>query len=137
MGATPIRELVFIFAADTGAIAVIKDSITKVLKLNGCSLCGITHGLLGEKKEMKDCRAELGVPVDYKHRDELSAAMTAAAEGKFPAVLARTDEGYVKLLEPEVLNRCGGSVSALRGKLLFHAGSRNLELPLIAPDAKN
>ena len=128
----PVRELIFIFAADQGAMAVIKDSITKVLKLKGCSLCSITHGLLGEKEEMKNCRAELGVPVDYRHRDELAPAMRDAAGAALPVVLARTDEGYTLLLNADVLDRCTGNVSALRGKLQFHAGRLGLDLPMSA-----
>ncbi len=133
MTGTPIRELIFIFDADGGKIGVIKDSIKKVLHLKGCSLCAITHGIAGERSEMADCRAELGVPVDYKHRNELSITMNRAAADKYPCILARTDAGYEMLIEPAVLDRCGGSVSALRGKLVFHAGARNLDLSL--PDS--
>lgn len=125
---TRVRELIFIFDADSGKLGVLKDSLKKVLHLKGCPLCSITHSLSGEKKEMTECRMALGVSVDYKHRDELSEAMRAACGVKIPSVLARTDAGYQLILEPEVLERCAGNVSSLRGKLMFHLGAHHLTL---------
>ncbi len=53
-----IRRLILIYNADAGKLSALVDSARKVLKLNGCALCSITHGLAGEKDEWRgmSCR---------------------------------------------------------------------------------
>jgi hypothetical protein len=131
-----IDRLVLVYAADSGAFAAFVDSARKLLRLNGCTLCAITHGPLGEKAEWKDCKAELGVPIDYLHRDELDAELTRLVGDALPAVVAETAAGRVLLLGPEVLERCKTSVAELKGKLLWHARVKGLELPGSPPPSQ-
>ncbi len=88
-----IERLVFVFAADSGAWNAMMDSARKVLRLNGCALCAVTHGLTSEKREMRACREELGVPIEYLHRDEVTAEVQQATGGQLPAVVAATGDG--------------------------------------------
>jgi hypothetical protein len=44
-------------------------------------------------------------------------------------VLAESADGYVRLLGPDELERCRGSVADLKGRLLYHAIGHRLELP--------
>ena len=125
-----VRKLIFVFAADSGLLNAIGDSAGKVLRLKGCSLCGITHGILGERKGWKECRSRFGVDVDYVHRDELSAELQAVVGDKLPAVVAETDDGMVLLLAPDVLDRCRGSIADFNGRLMTHAAMHDLEIPL-------
>ena len=62
-----IDRLIFVFAANSGLLSAAVDSAKKVLRLRGCSLCSITHGLAGEKREWSECREEIGVPVLQVH----------------------------------------------------------------------
>lgn len=124
-----IRRLVLVFDADTGKLNAFVDSARKVFRLNGCALCSITHGLAGEKSEWKDCRAELGVPVDYLHRDELAGRLQELVGGRLPCVVAETDEGPLLLLSSQVLERCKGSVNDFRARLLTYAAMYDLEMP--------
>lgn len=124
-----IERLLFVFDADSGILGATADSIRKLLRIDGCDLCAITHGLVSEKGEMRSCREELGVPVDYLHRDELSPEVRRVA-GRLPAVVARTRQGHVLLLDRETIARCRGSVADLRGKLSFHAARLDLELAI-------
>ena len=127
--ARTVSRLVLVFDASSGRMSAFVDSVKKVLTIGGCSLCAITHGLAGEKEEWKSCREELGVPVDYLHRDEVPAALKKQVEGQLPCVVAQVGTEYVILLTPDVLERCRGSVADLKGRLFFHMTARELELP--------
>jgi len=124
-----IDRLSFIFDANSGFGAAILDSARKVLRLNGCDLCTITHGITGERKEMVSCRESLGVPVDYVHRDEMDRVMIEATGNRLPAIVAHCGSSAWLLLDPDIIARCKGSVSDLRGRLGFYAAKLGLELP--------
>ena len=125
--ATPVDRLIFVFSADSGRLAALADSARKILRINGCALCAITHGLAGEKGEWRDCKAELGVPVDYVHRDELEGELATVATA-LPCVVADAGGQLVSLLGPEVLERCNGQVADLKGRLVYYAGMKGLSL---------
>jgi hypothetical protein len=124
-----IDRLSFIFDADSGFGAALIDSARKVLRLNGCDLCTITHGITGEKAEMASCRESLGVPVDYVHRDEMDHAMIEATGNRLPAIVAHSGSSAWLLLDRDVIARCKGSVADLRGRLGFYASKLGLALP--------
>lgn len=124
-----VQRLILVYNADAGRLSALVDSARKLLQLNGCTLCSITHGLAGEKSTWRDCRDELGVPIDYLHRDELFGPVKQLVAGQLPCVVAETDAGPEVLLTPDVLERCRGSVSDFRGRLLTHAAMRDLEIP--------
>ncbi|NJL27837.1 MAG: hypothetical protein HC897_08025 [Thermoanaerobaculia bacterium] len=124
-----VHKLILVYAADSGKLSAFVDSARKLFKLKGCTLCSITHGLAGEKGEWRECREELGLPVDYLHRDELGSELRNVVGEQLPCVLAQTDSGTVLLLGPDVLERCRGSVDDFKGRLLTHAAMRDLELP--------
>ncbi len=126
---TAVRRLILIYNADTGKLNALVDSARKVLKLNGCALCDITHGLTGERSEWRSCRAELGVPIDILHRDEIFGRLKQLVEDTLPCVVAETAGGPQVLLTPDVLERCRGSVADFKGRLLTHAAMRDLEIP--------
>ncbi len=126
----PVEELIFVFSADSGILAALADSARKLLALKGCVLCTVTHGLAGEKSEWRACKAELGVPVTYFHRDDVPQAVRDAAGDALPAVVARTGDAYVLLLGPDSIERCNGKVADLRGRLRHQARQRGLDLPL-------
>jgi hypothetical protein len=74
-----------------------------------CALCDITHGLLRERTEWRECRDGLAVPFDTFHRDDQPAEVRTAVAGRAPVVAAETDQGVVLLLGPDALDACGGS----------------------------
>lgn len=128
-----IDRLIFVFSADSGTLNAVLDSAKKLLRIKGCTLCAITHGLAGEKSEWRDCKEELGVPIDYVHRDEISEHLRGVVGDKLPCVVARTGEDFVFLLGPDVLERCQGSVADLKGRLQTLSAMRRLALPEPAP----
>ncbi len=124
-----IRRLVLVFDASSGKLSAWVDSARKIFRLKGCALCSITHGLAGEKDDWKDCQAELGVPVEYLHRDELVGDLKALVGDRMPCVVAETDDEPLIILTPEALERCRGSVNDFKGRLLTHAAMNDLEIP--------
>lgn len=126
----PIERLVFVYNADSGRLSAMIDSARKLLQIDGCTLCSITHGLAGEKDEWKSCRDEIGVPVDYLHKDEVDGEIAELVGGALPCVVASAPGGRLEvLLPPEVIDRCQGSVDDLRGRLRIHAAMKGLSLP--------
>jgi hypothetical protein len=123
-----IDRLLFVFNADTGSFNALLDSARKLLRLNGCTLCSITHGLAGEKSEWRECKEEIGVPVDYVHRDEISGELRSVVGDQLPCIVAQTGTDLILLLAPDVLERCQGSVADLKGRLSYFASVNRLEL---------
>src|SRR5688572_19483070 len=117
-----ISRLYFVYNANAGTLAAIVDSAKKLLSINGCPLCSLTHSLAGERAEWKTCRDTMGVAVDYVHRDELSAEMKATLGSEaLPCVVAQSRSGLTLLLTADTIRRCNGSIADLRGRLNIHA----------------
>jgi hypothetical protein len=125
----PIERLVLVYNANSGTVSAVIDSMKKLFQLNGCTLCSITHGLAGEKDEWKSCKEEIGVEIDYVHRDEVTPALAAVIKDQYPCILAKTADKEVLLLTPEVLDRCKGSISDLKGRLRTYAAMNKLFFP--------
>lgn len=78
-----------------------------------CALCDITHGLVRERADWKACREGLPVPFDTFHRDDQPESVRRATGDIVPVVIAETDRGIVRLLDPDDLAACDGSVERL------------------------
>ncbi|RLB53802.1 MAG: hypothetical protein DRJ42_10895 [Deltaproteobacteria bacterium] len=128
MDKVPVDRLLFIFDADSGLWDAFVDSAKKVLRINGCALCQITHGLVTEKSEWRQCQEALGAPIEYLHRDEIPPDLLPLVEGELPCIVAEHDGKRTLLLASETIARCRGSVDDLRGKLLFHAAKHGLAI---------
>lgn len=124
----PITRLILVFDAESGLFGALVDSARKMLMLKGCPLCSLTHGLAGEREEWRTCKEEIGVPIDYHHRDDLPAAVKSVA-GELPCVIAEVEgKRYELLLPRSSLMECRGSVSELKARIFIRALSKGLEL---------
>lgn len=131
-----IARLVFVFDAKSGKLGAWVDSAKKALMMKGCALCTITHGILGEKSEWQDCKAQIGVPVDYFHRDDMPSPVAEVASKLLPCVVAQLEDGSHELLVgPDVLDRCKGSVADLKSRLFIRALAQNMDLPEVIIEA--
>lgn len=135
MNEGPISRLIFVFAANSGKLNAIVDSVKKVLMVKGCTLCAITHGLAGEKSEWSECKDTLGVSVDYLHPDELRPPLAELVRDELPCVVAEVGGSLSILLSSEVLEQCRGNVSEFRGRLYRNAAMKGLWFPHIAEGA--
>lgn len=124
----PIDRLILVYAADSGFANAFIDSAKKLLTVKGCSLCAITHGLLGERSEWRECREELGVPIDVYHRDEVPEEVAAVVGDRLPHVVAEVGSELVPVLGPEALDRMNGDVADFKGRLQTRAAMRGLHI---------
>src|SRR4051812_49519747 len=103
-----VDRLLFVFNADTGTFNAFVDSAKKVLRIKGCTLCSITHGLAGEKSEWRDCKEENGGPGGYVHSPEISSAPGGGVPGGVPRLGAQTRGGRTLPPPPPPPPRCPG-----------------------------
>jgi hypothetical protein len=82
-----------------------------------CALCAITHNSLTEKKEWKDCKANLGIPVKVLYLNQLDENLKNIVDGDAPCILAESDGRIIKLLGRKELERCNGDVKLLNEKI--------------------
>lgn len=65
--------LVFVYNADSGALNTLLDIGHKIVspQTYSCKLCAITHSTFSMRGEWRRFVDELGLPVEFLHRDEL------------------------------------------------------------------
>jgi len=110
-----VVEFIGVYDADSTLLGEISYWIGARLGTTHCSLCELTHGLFTEKREWKECAAELGVPFTTFHRNDAPDDVLAALNGSFPAVLQRTtDELSIILTNHELENFNGDTAEFAR-----------------------
>jgi hypothetical protein len=114
---TELQALTLVYDADGGVAGELRYVVGKLFGKAHCSLCDITHGSVSEKKAWKACRENLGVPVEQRHRNELTADVVALIAGRYPAVVAHTSDGLRYLLGPGELDPLGGDVGRFEATL--------------------
>jgi hypothetical protein len=89
------QRLVFVYNADGGRLAGLKDMFHKILSpaTYPCSLCTITYGATSMRPEWRDFVITLPVPVDFLHRDEFVRDYPQWAQHPLPAAFALGKNG--------------------------------------------
>jgi hypothetical protein len=129
MSAPRIERLTLIWNADSGVLAILADVAKKLAGVESCELCAITHAATGEKKEWRECRSSLGVPVKALHRDEVPAALSSLVASKLPCVVAHLDDGRDEILvDAETITRCHGDPEAFRDAIRARASEAGRSL---------
>ncbi len=111
-------RLVLVYNAEAGIAAGILDSVHKVVSPGTypCSLCAVTYGLVGMRREWRDWLASLAIPAVFHHRRDFRAAWPAAADWPLPLVaLARGDR--LQLLLGEAALAALPDIAALKAAL--------------------
>jgi len=106
-----VDQLIFVYKAEAGKVNALIDSAKKLLGADGCSLCEITHGLVGEKNEWRGCREQMEVPVVAYHQDEMPSSVERLVRDSLPSVVAQVGGEMRILMDPEALEKCRGSVA--------------------------
>ena len=103
-----IHNLLFVYNADSGIGNLILDGTHKLLSPSTyeCSLCELTFGIVGERRDWKRFRKQFEVPMKFLHRDEFTKeyASKFMARFTFPIVLAETAEGLEVFIGTAELN---------------------------------
>lgn len=65
-------SLIFVYNADSGLVNSMKDIFTRVVRPSAypCRLCGLTYGAFGMKSKWRKFIDNIGIPVEFLHRDE-------------------------------------------------------------------
>ena len=108
-----ISRLVGVYDADGTLRGELAYFVGARLGRAHCALCDITHGLLRERADWRECRDGLAVPFATYHRDDQPVEVRTAVAGLAPVVVADTDQGVVLLLGPDALDACAASAERL------------------------
>lgn len=128
----PIRRMTGVYHTDGGLRGELAYAIGKIRGTAHCALCDITHRGLRTKPAWTALVADIPVPFGLVHLNERTPQVAAASDGHTPCVLAHTDDGLVRLLGPEDLDRLAGDVTRFATALRAAAGRAGLHLPTIA-----
>lgn len=123
-----VHRLVGVYDAEGTVAGELRYWIGARLGRAHCALCDLTHGLVRERADWRECRADLGVEFDTYHRDDQPDAVRDAAAGVVPVVLAETAVGFVVVLGPAELDSCHGSLTAFSELLEQRLAARGLTL---------
>lgn len=101
------RSLIFVYNADSGLFNALTDTAHKLLSPGTyqCQLCALTHGHFGMHREWADFLEGLGVPCEFRHRDELPADLDMP-EVELPAVLFREGQRLTPCLDGGRILEC-------------------------------
>ncbi len=121
-----IDRLIFIYNANSGLSSAILDSAKKLFNLKPCGLCTITHGLVSEKQDWKNCQAKLNLPIDYFHKDDMPDSLKQIVKNQLPCILTEVSGKAIILLNDEQINSCRGDVTVLQAKLKESIEKNNL-----------
>jgi hypothetical protein len=97
--------LLFVYNADSGKLNALRDYVHKIVKPSTypCSLCAVTFGNLGMKKEWKTFVSGLGIPVEFLHRDEFCAQYDCS-NITYPVALLTENEELTTFISTEEMN---------------------------------
>jgi hypothetical protein len=118
MADRPVTRLIGVYDAEGGLLGEAAYVWGKLRGTRHCALCDITHGRVRRRPAWDRMVADLGIPVDLLHLNELPADVRhAVAACGAPVVLARTGAGLEPLVVGADLDALDGSVERL-GELL-------------------
>lgn len=100
-------RLLFVYAADGGFVRTLFDAAHKALspETYPCSLCRLTHGLLGERRRWRRFVGSLPLPATFLHRDEFRR-LHPEIDAALPALFIEKAAGLTPLLDGSALGRC-------------------------------
>lgn len=97
--------LLFVYNANSGVMNSLKDYVRKTVSpaTYQCNLCALTFGTLGMRSTWAEFIDDLGIPVEFLHRDELRERY-GVEDVYLPAVLLKDDNGVSTLIPAEEIN---------------------------------
>lgn len=99
--------LVFVYNADSGLANTLLDIGHKIVspQTYNCNLCALTHSTFSMRDEWKQFVAELGIQVEFLHKDELDKQYGIRDVG-LPAVFRKSNDALEVWITREEINRC-------------------------------
>ena len=101
----PSFKLIFVYNADSGLVSTLKDYVHKNVSPSTyqCNLCALTFGNVGMRNKWSRFIDDLGVPVEFLHRNELRDSFDIE-DLLLPAVLKADGSGISVLIPAGEIN---------------------------------
>jgi hypothetical protein len=93
-----VVRLVGVYDADGTMLGELSYFVRARFGRAHCALCAITHGRVRERRDWRDQRACLPVPIELFHRDDQPDAARLAGGSSPPVVLVETTDGRFSVL---------------------------------------
>ena len=93
-------RLVVVYNANAGLLAGAKDSLHKLFApaTYPCSLCALTYGLIGMRREWRSFLGGIGAACVFHHRPDFRAAYPQAANWPLPLIAIEQDGAIAELI---------------------------------------
>jgi hypothetical protein len=112
-----IARLTFVYDADGSLAGELKYWFGTLFGAEHCSLCDLTHSRWGRRSEFLECAERVGVPIEYRHRDDVDPDLAAVVPA-WPAVIGHEPDGTPHLLlGRELLADLHGDIAAFESAL--------------------
>ena len=87
-----MKSLVFVYNSNSGPISGLLDIGHKILspETYQCSLCDLTHDAFAEKEGWREFRKNIGVPMEFLHKDEFEKKYDRTAI--YPVIFRKKDD---------------------------------------------
>ena len=101
-----IEKIIFVYNADSSLFSLTSDFVKKIVTPDKyeCSLCMITYGAIGMKKDWKKFIDTLPYELSFLHKDQFKKEYYQSDIEKFPVVLIKTEDGLKEVIGPEKLD---------------------------------
>lgn len=103
----PEHGLLFVYKADSGLFNTATDIAHKIFspETYECNLCALTHGYFTIRKEWERFIRELGIPTEFRHRNELEG-LDNVDRDELPAVYRWHEGNWHLCASPDEINGC-------------------------------
>ncbi|ASQ91661.1 GTPase [Prosthecochloris sp. GSB1] len=97
-----MTSLVFVYNSDSGPVSGLLDIGHKLLSPDTyqCSLCNLTHDAFAEKAKWKEFRQNVGMPMEFLHRDEFEKKFGRKAV--YPVIFQKNDDLEVLMPKEDI-----------------------------------
>jgi len=101
-----IKEVIFVYNADSGPMLAIKDYFHKIIspKTYECNLCALTYSSLRMKSEWKKTIEKTDIKTKFLHKNEFKKIYKLSVE--FPAIFIRHNTSIKELISSKEINKC-------------------------------
>lgn len=107
------ERLVGIYDADGTIRGELAYLIGRARGTAHCALCDITHGRLRRRADFDAACRGLVVPLELRHRDEITETVRAAAGGSYPCIVGIGAAGACVVMDRDDLDACAGDPDTL------------------------
>lgn len=107
-------KIICIYNASSTWVGELNYLYKKLFENKSCSLCDLSHGMTGIKKEWKEMESISDHEYSLLHINEVPANIPHNLIKKLPCVLKQDIENFELLIRPEELQICNGSIESFK-----------------------